>query len=153
MTEPRSRRVTRQLHLVDRDTGQVTEGDATWEEPGKRGRKGKKMTFAMLHTAPDGIGRLDLTGQGWRVLMQIIAATSAETHTARISVNEIADNLGIAASNASRGLSGLIDRRIVFRLRQGHYRVNTHIAYRGSAEDWGQDYYSDPEPIWKVEGT
>ena len=108
------------------------------------------MVFTMVHTAPEGIGQLELHASEWRVLMQVLAATSAETHDSRIGATEIARNLGIAQPNASRALAALVERRVLLRLGRAKYRVNTHIAYRGSAEDWGQAYYTDPEPVWST---
>lgn len=108
------------------------------------------MTFAMVETSPDGIARLRLTGAEWSVLMQYLAATSSETNQATIRVSDVARNLGVTPSAVSQIVSRLRDRRILFRESSLHWHVNTHIAYRGSAEDWGQAYYSDPEPVWEV---
>lgn len=145
-----TRRVTRKLHLVDTDTGQVTEGDATWEEPSKRTRKGRRMTFTMIETSPDGIGRLHLTGFEFRVLLQFIAHMDTDSSDVRTRISDLAADLDAKAPNVSRAVATLRDRRIVFRESASRWRVNKHIAYRGSADDWGQKYYTDPEPIWEV---
>ena len=150
MTDTPKKRVTRRLQLVDPETGEVEDRDATWDEPGKRARKGKRMTFTMLNQDREATGKLRLRGAEWQVLMQIILATSAETHEARITVGEIAATLGVAHPSVSRSIAELLERRIVYRLGRSVWRVSTHIAYRGSAEDWGQAYYSDREPIWEV---
>jgi hypothetical protein len=145
-----TRRVTRKLHIVDDDTGAVTEGQATWEEPGKPRRKGRRMSFTMIETSTDGITRLRLTGAEWTVLMHFIAALNADTGRAAIRVTDVARATGFRGPNVSRIVASLRDRKILFRESAISWRVNTHIAYRGEVTDWSQAYYSDPEPIWEV---
>lgn len=93
--------------------------------------------------------RLDLTGQEFRVLHTVMAAVNSETNEAAIGVKQIAETLMIPAPGVSRIMKTLRDRRIIFTLRQGVHRVNTHLMFRGSNQDWDIATDTEREPQWE----
>lgn len=93
--------------------------------------------------------RLELTGVESRVLFAIMGAVpekgGADAFTTQ---QEIAETLGIPQSNVGRAIKTLKDRRLVWRLRNGRWHVNTWLAYNGDFDSWNQEAEHDPEPIW-----
>lgn len=113
----------------------------------RRGKKrGKKRMFALMDL--ESLDRLELTGQEWAVLHKIMRSVNVDTNEARIMVGEIADTLGIAQPSVSRVLRTLRDRRIIKTLRLGVHRVNPHVMFRGSAQDWDTVTENEREPVW-----
>jgi predicted XRE-type DNA-binding protein len=129
---------------VVESTGEVIDIDA----PAVRGRrrKGRRKMYGLVDLEMQ--ARLELTGQEWTVLHTIMAAVNGETNEARISIVEIAERLNIAQSNVSRIMKTLRDRRIIFTLRIGVHRVNTHLMFRGSNQDWDIATETEREPQW-----
>lgn len=130
---------------VIRTTGEVVDV----EVPAQRGRrrKGRRKVYAMVDL--ESLDRLELTGQEWEVLTRLMRAVNQETNEARVAVAEIAEDLGIAPPNVSRVLKGLRERRIIETLRQGVHRVNSHIMFRGSNQDWDDVSDVEKEPLWR----
>jgi hypothetical protein len=130
---------------VNRDTGEVTDIDGPAFRRGKK--RGRRRMFALIDLEAQ--ARLELTGQEWAVLHVIMRAVNAETNEARIGREEIAADLGVAAPNVTRVMRTLRDRRIITTLRQGVHRVNAHLMFRGSAQDWDTITETEREPQWK----
>lgn len=130
---------------VMRDTGEVFD----YMIPAKQGRrrKGRRKVYAMVDL--EALDRLELTGQEWEVLTRIMRAVNQDTNEARVAVSEVADDLGIAAPNVSRVLKTLRERRIIQTLRQGVHRVNSHIMFRGSNQDWDDATDIERAPLWR----
>lgn len=129
---------------VNQATGEVL--DLAMTALRGRRRKGRRKMYALVDLEMQ--DRLELTGQEWAVLHKIMASVNAETNEARITVAEIAERLGIAPSNTSRIMKTLRDRRIVKTLRGGVHRVNAHLMYRGSNQDWDIATDTEKEPQW-----
>jgi len=134
---------------IDRATGEVTDIDGPAFRRGKK--RGRKRMFALMDV--ETFRRLDLTGQEWRVLHEIIANINADTNEARVSRAEIAERLDIAPPNVTRIMRNLRDRRIVKTLRNGVHRVNAHLVFRGSVPDWDTVTESEREPVWHRPGS
>lgn len=130
---------------VVRGTGEVLDV----EIPAKRGRrrKGRRKVYAMVDL--ESLDRLELTGQEWDVLTRLMRAVNQETNEARIGVVEMAQDLGIAQPNVSRIMKTLRERRIIETLRQGVHRINSHIMYRGSNQDWDDATDVERAPLWR----
>lgn len=132
-----------------RGTNAATGEEIDIDAPAVRGRRrrGRRKVYALVDIEMQ--ARLELTGQEWRVLHTIMASVNAETNEARVAIAEIAERLDIPSSNVSRIMKTLRDRRIVFTLRQGVHRVNTHLMFRGSNQDWDIATDTEKEPQWE----
>lgn len=97
----------------------------------------------------ESMDRLELTGAEWSVLHRIMRGVNTETNEARLSVQEIADDTGMARPNVSRIMKALRERAIIYTLRDGVHRVSTHLMFRGSVPDWDEATDVEPTPIWK----
>lgn len=92
--------------------------------------------------------RLELTGQEWTVLHKIMAAVNGETNEAKITVGDIARELDVAQPTVSRVMKNLRDRRIIFSTNARTHRVNAHLMFRGSNQDWDIATDMEREPQW-----
>lgn len=130
---------------VVRGTGEVLDV----EIPAKRGRRrnGRRKVYAMVDL--EALDRLELSGQEWEVLTRLMRAVNQETNEARVGVTEIGMDLGIAPQSVSRAMRTLRERRIIETLRQGVHRVNSHIMYRGSNQDWDDATDLERMPLWR----
>ncbi len=130
---------------VVRDTGQVVDV----EVPARQGRKrkGRKKVFALMDL--ESLKRLELTAQEWDVLTALMAAVNPETNQAHIGVSALAADIGVHQPNVSRIMKSLRERRIIETLRQGVHRVNSHIMFRGSNQDWDEASTREKEPLWR----
>lgn len=126
-------------------TGEVIDIDA----PATRARRrnSRRKIFALVDL--EAMNLLELTGREWSILHAIMRAMDPETNESRISLVEISESLGIAASAVSRAMNVLRARRIVFTLRRSVHRVNSHIAFRGSNQDWDMATDTERLPLWK----
>lgn len=130
---------------VIRDTGEVFD----YLTPAKQGRrrKGRRKVYAL--TDLESLKRLQLSAQEWSVLHVVMAAVNPETNQAAIGVNQIAEELDILAPAVSRVMKTLRERRVIETLRQGVHRVNSHIMFRGSNQDWDDATDIEREPLWR----
>lgn len=130
---------------VVRSTGEVLDV----EVPVRKGRKrkGRKKVFALMDL--ESLKRLELTSQEWEVLTGIMAAVNPETNQAHIGISVLSSDLGIHQPNVSRIMKSLRERRIIQTIRQGVHRVNSHIMYRGSNQDWDDATDREKEPLWR----
>jgi hypothetical protein len=129
---------------VVQSTGELVDVDA----PAIRGRRrrSRRKVYAMVDL--ESLDQLELTGAEWRVLHRLMRATNVETNEARIAVREVALDLSMAEPNVSRVMRELRDRRVVHTLRQSVHRINPHIMFRGSNQDWDIATDTEPEPVW-----
>lgn len=97
----------------------------------------------------EAIRDLELTASEYAVLSHIMAAVNAETNEASIGLMEIAAQLEVAESSVARTMKSLRERNIVVTRRQGIHRVNSHIMFRGSNQDWDIATDTEKEPTWK----
>lgn len=93
--------------------------------------------------------RLELTGQEWTVLHRVMRGVNPETNEAPLSMQEIADDLEIHQASVARCFKVLRDRRIIFTLRRSVHRINAHIMFRGSTQDWETISAVEKEPLWR----
>lgn len=134
-------------HLgVVRDTGEIVDV----EMPVTRGRKrkGRRKVYALLDL--ESIDRLKLRASEWSVLHRIMREVNPETNVARVTQTEIADDLGMHQSGVGRAMKELTDRRIVYTLGYAAYKVNSHIMFRGSNQDWDIATDTEEEPEWQA---
>lgn len=144
-TENTTETPTARYRAVIPETGQVLDIDG----PQLRGRrrKGKRRAFALVDLLS--LVRLELTGREWDTLHQIMRAVNPETNEAAITQQEMADYLNIRPANIGRTIKTLRDRYIITTLRPGVHRVNAHIMYRGSTQEWEINSASEREPLWR----
>lgn len=135
-----------QIHQgLNHATGEVI--DVAMPATRGRRRKGRRKVFAMVDV--ESLNQLELTGFEWRVLHAIMARVNVETNWSKFAVIELARELGVVSPSVSRALRELRDRRIVETLGSGTHRVNPHIMFRGSNQDWDTATDTHPEPIWR----
>jgi DNA-binding transcriptional ArsR family regulator len=129
---------------VVQSTGELIDVDA----PAIRGRRrrSRRKVYAMVDL--ESLDQLELSAAEWRVLHRIMRAVNVETNEARVSIAELGRELDMAPSNVSRIMREFRDRRIVYTMRLGTHRVNPHIMFRGSNQDWDIATDTEPEPVW-----
>lgn len=134
---------TTHLGVVER-TGEVIHV----EMPVTRGRKrkGRRKVYALMDL--ESLDRLELVRAEWEVLTRIMRSVNPETNVANVTQAEIAEDIGMARPNVSRIVKLLRDRRIIFDIGFASYRVNAHIMYRGSNQDWDIATDTEEEPEW-----
>ena len=145
MTKPKNvTPMTRYVGVVG-STGEVIDIEA----PAIRGRRrrSKRKMYAMVDL--EALRELELSAAEYAVLTHIMGAVNAETNEAAIMLSEVAAQLGIAESGVARTMKSLRDRNIVVTRRQGIHRVNSHIMFRGSNQDWDIATDTEKEPVWK----
>ena len=132
-------------HGIIPSTGEVIDIDA----PAVRGRRrqGRRRVFALVDLVA--LTRLELTGQEWTVLHRVMRGVNPETNEAPLSMQEIADDLEIHQASVARCFKVLRDRRIIFTLRRSVHRINAHIMFRGSTQDWETISAVEKEPLWR----
>lgn len=96
----------------------------------------------------EALADLELTASEFAVLTKVMRYVNAETNEAAITLAEIAKQLDVAESSVARTMKSLRDRNIVVTRRQGIHRVNSHIMFRGSNQDWDIATDTEPEPVW-----
>lgn len=95
------------------------------------------------------MARLELSGLEYRVLMAIMSHVPEKGGAdAFCTVQEIADQLVIAKTSAGRAFRVLADRRIIMKIRDGRWHVNTWLMFNGDFDSWNAEVDQDPEPIW-----
>lgn len=97
------------------------------------------------------LDQLELSGLEWTVLHRIMRAVNPETNWANVQAVEIAAELHCTPPNVQRVMKDLRRRRIIETLKRGMHRVNPHIMFRGSNQDWDTATDRAPEPIWERE--
>lgn len=144
-TEPTIEQPTTRYRGVVESTGEVVSIDA----PAVRGRrrKGKRRIFALVDLAA--LDRLMLTGQEWTILHRLMRSVNPETNEAVITQAEIAEDLGFMPSRVGQVFKTLRERHIVFTLRNRVHRINYHLMFRGSTQDWEIVSASEREPLWR----
>jgi predicted transcriptional regulator len=122
---------------VVQSTGELIDVDA----PAIRGRRrrSRRKVYAMVDL--ESLDQLELSAAEWRVLHRIMRAVN-------VSIAELGRELDMAPSNVSRIMREFRDRRIVYTMRLGTHRVNPHIMFRGSNQDWDIATDTEPEPVW-----
>lgn len=95
------------------------------------------------------MAKLEASGLEWRVLWAMMSHVpekgGAEAHC---TMQEIADQIGVQQPSVARVIKSLKDRRIVWMVKQGKWRVNTWLMYNGDFDSWNVEAEHDPEPIW-----
>lgn len=130
---------------INHATGEII--DVAMPATRGRRRKGRRKVFAMVDL--EALDQLELTGFEWRVLHAVMRRVDVETNWSHFTVVGLARALGVASPSISRVLRELRGRRIVETLEPGIHRVNPHIAFRGSNQDWDTATDSHPEPLWR----
>lgn len=127
-------------------TGEIIDVVAPTIRGGRR-RKGKRKVFAMVDV--QALKMLQLTGVEWAVLHHVMAVVDMNSNEAAISVDELASQLGKDRSNVSRALRDMRERGIIVTRRRGVHKVNSHIMFRGSNQDWDIATETEKEPVWE----
>ena len=130
---------------VVRSTGEVL--DVEFPATRARRRRGRRKVYAMVDL--EVISDLELSGAEWRVLGRIMRAVHPETNLASVTARTIAEDLQLDESNVAKVIRALHTRHILETKTRGVHRVNPHIMYRGSNQDWDIATETYPEPIWR----
>lgn len=145
MTEKPSN-VTSIAHL--RGTVDETGQSVTIRAPRRRRRR-KGWRDSVSLTDVGLMNRLEISGLEYRVLLAIMAAVPEKGGAdAFCTQKEIADRLGVAQQSVARAMNTLQERRIIMRIRNGRWHVNTWLMYNGDFDSWNAEAEEDPEPIW-----
>lgn len=131
-------------HAIIPETGEVVDIEGPAFRRGKK--RGKRRVFALMDL--DALQRLELTAAEWRVLHYMMGKVESDSNECRVARAEIATGLGVAPPNVTRVLQTLRARRIIFTYRYAVHRINAHIMFRGSVQDWETLTDTEPEPIW-----
>lgn len=125
-----------------------TQQSVTIEAPRRRKRKkGWRDHVSMIDVGV--MERLELSGGESRVFYCVLAHIPEKGGAdAFVLAEEIAQRLGVSTSYVSKILRDLRDRRIVTKIRNGKYHVNTWLAYNGDFDSWNAEAENEPEPIW-----
>jgi len=67
-----------------------------------------------------------------------------------MTLEEIAERLGTQAPNVSVALAVLRERGLLWREGPGRHRINPHIAFRGSVDEWNAALASIPADVPEV---
>lgn len=95
------------------------------------------------------MNQLELSGLEYRVLYAVMSFVPPRGGAdAFCTQKELATRLGVAQQSVARAMSTLQDRRIVRRVRNGRWHVNTWLMYNGDFDSWDAEAEDDPEPIW-----
>lgn len=95
------------------------------------------------------LARLEMTGLESRILAAVMAHVPEKGgREAYCTMQEIADYLGVKQTSVSRAMKGLKDRRILWLVKQGKWRVNAWLTYNGDFDSWSAEAENDPEPVW-----
>lgn len=96
----------------------------------------------------ESLDRIELVGGEFEVLSRIMRSVNPETNIAYVLQRVIAEDVHMAQPNVNRILRALRERRIIFDVADGGFRVNSHIMFRGSNQDWDIATDSEEEPEW-----
>lgn len=152
-TPRRVRTVHEHGFIIDPATGEAQEAifqrDAV-EESARGGKRRRRvsMAFTMVdqHSARD----LELSGVEARCLNVLLStANPKDAGRSAITVTRIAQHMDIAVSGASRALTALRARNIVFKEGPSLWRVTPWYAWVGAWADWDKTAREYPEPKWK----
>jgi hypothetical protein len=128
------------------ETGQAVEIDA----PRRRRRKrGWRDSVSMVDMG--NMTRLELSGTEHRVFDAIVSHIPEKGGSdAFCTLQEVADELGIAIQSVHRAVKAMRERYIIIRRtsRIGRYHVNAWLVYNGDFDSWNVEAENDPEPIW-----
>lgn len=85
------------------------------------------------------LAKFSMTQEEYRLLFYCLGHMSLENWV-HISQQEMGDDLGMQKQNVYRALKGLSEKGVIAVQKAGrnnYYRVNPEIAWRGSAQKWG----------------
>ena len=95
------------------------------------------------------LSRLELTGMEFRVLAAFMSYVPEKGGaTAFCTLQEVADMVGSKLPNVSKVVKDLRGRNVVWRERNGRWRVNAWLVFNGDFDSWNTDAEEDPEPVW-----
>lgn len=140
--------------ITNVETGEVIEATFEHQVPEavttKRFRRSRRVGMSFVMVDAQSISELELVPTEQRVLGALLGvADKADQSRSRISTTMIAERAGMTPSNASKVISGLRKRRIVFKEGPGYWRVTPWYAFAGAWPDWDKVAKSFPEPEWK----
>jgi len=95
------------------------------------------------------LDQLELSAAEFAVLTRVMRAVHPETNEAHVTLQEISHDVVMARPNVSRVMRDLRDRRVLYTEARGLHRVNPHIMFRGSNQDWDVATETAKEPIWR----
>ena len=126
------------------ETGQAVEINA----PRRRRRKrGWRDHVGLIDLGL--MSRLEISGNEFRILAAVMAHVPEKGGAdAFCTMQDIADELNLAASSVNRTMQSLQRRRILTKIRQGKWHVNTWLMYNGDFDSWNAEADDEPEPIW-----
>jgi hypothetical protein len=145
-----SHTVVRKMHIRD-VADDLSEMTVEYQEPKAQGRRRvrhRRVGAAYVMADTLALQQLRLLPTGWRILMLMIGHMDRQTNEVRLTQQLIAGRAGLTNSAVSRHMPILLERNLIERLGQGHFRVSPWIAYAGEWRDWDQAAKQTPEPIW-----
>ncbi|PZO93326.1 MAG: hypothetical protein DI617_08900 [Streptococcus pyogenes] len=121
---------------VDGDTGEQIEGYVAILQP--KTKNGFERWMSMSQQAFETLAMSNLTGETYRVLLQLLAVLDYENWI-RVSSSEIAATLKMKTPNVSRATKKLVDQGVLIpgpKVGCSHtYRLNPSYGWKGSAKN------------------
>ncbi|HVJ44528.1 MAG TPA: hypothetical protein VM639_23720 [Dongiaceae bacterium] len=130
--------MARKHQFINARTGEVADGLLVV----KGSRYPRNTDFSVVfHDGMEFLAQLDLTPTESKVFWVLLGNMEYENWV-RITQATLADRLGMARSNFSRAVKGLVDHRIVLWMtdpadpKRKLLRVSLQVAWRGKASGW-----------------
>lgn len=129
--------------VVD-ETGQAV----TIRAPRRRKRrKGWRDSVSLVDIGL--MNRLELSGLETRVLFAVMSFVPEKGGAdAFCTQREVAEKMGVPQQSVARAMNVLQERRLIAKIRNGRWHVNTWLMYNGDFDSWNAEAEQDPEPIW-----
>jgi CRP-like cAMP-binding protein len=118
-------------------------------KPPRRARRKRRVGVSYVMVDTVSLTELETTISERRVLDCLLAHVDVGTNDIRLTTSLIATKTGMQVPNVSRALRSLRDRRLIFKLNVGLWRVSPWLAYAGEWKEWDKAAMDAAEPQWK----
>lgn len=149
--------VQQNARLINPETGEAEDRILQYDIPkptGGRTRRRRRTGMKYVMIDSRSMGELELTPTEHRVIAELLAVADKDDESrSRITTTLLAQRIGIATSAASRALSALRTRRIIFKEGPAYWRVTPWYAFAGEWADWDAAAKHFPEPVWRRDGN
>ena len=119
--------------------------------PGRRPKRTRRVSMSYAMIDKQSLRDLELTQAEARVLHELVAVADykIDEGKSRMSTALLAERTGMAGSAASRALTSLQARAVIFKEATGLWMVNPWYSWVGPWELWDKTARDYPEPQWK----
>jgi hypothetical protein len=121
-------------------------------KPARRARRKRRVGVSYVMVDTVSLTELETTISERRVLDCLLAHVDRGSNDIRLTTSLIAERTGMQVPNVSRALRSLRDRRLIYKLGVGLWRVSPWLAYAGDWKEWDKAAIDVAEPQWKRDG-